>query len=437
MKYSQYFGSRDVFISKINATGSAFIYSTYLGGHATDEGNSIAVDAAGNAYITGKTHAPDFPLVKPLREELGQGGDAFVSIIKSDGSELLFSSLLGGSSGDVGSSIALDGAGNIYVTGVTDSPDFPTKNAQQSVIGGKNDAFITMLKGDGSSIIYSTFLGGSDEENDQGSHYPRGRIAVDSDGNAYVTGTTRSANFPTVNPLQPSLKGYTVAFVAKIDAIAPTLKVSAIKPKKGGNTGYVTSTIYGSAFMPGATVKLSRSGQPDIVANPVVVNEGGITLKATFDLRSKALGLWDVVVTNPDGVSKTLPQAFQIEMGIYARGYASVIGASTLRMGQKSATYYVNYGNAGNTNALIPITITLVLDTNSTYTLGFPTYGGPLEQYDEQYDFSVFPGEYKNPIPGDPNDPNDDKVEIGIPLLISMAPGDGGVLPNPSCHLLR
>ena len=118
-------GGGDAFVTKLNPTGSALVYSTYLGGSSDDSGYGIAVDSAGNAYVTGWTDSTDFPTMNPLQAAYGGGGDdAFVTKINPTGSALVYSTYLGGSGGDAGTGIAVDSAGNAYVTGHTDSTDF-------------------------------------------------------------------------------------------------------------------------------------------------------------------------------------------------------------------------------------------------------------------------------------------------------------------------
>ena len=158
----------DAFVAKLNADGSALLYSTYLGGSGDDLGMGIAVDAAGNAYVTGSAGSQDFPGVTPIQQNNGGAVDAFVTKVNMDGSVLLYSTLLGGASDDYGMGIALDPDANAYVTGLTGSPDFPLVGAAQPDFGGVDglgvDAFVAKLNAAGSELVYSTFLGGSDAE---------------------------------------------------------------------------------------------------------------------------------------------------------------------------------------------------------------------------------------------------------------------------------
>ena len=194
----RYFG--DAFVTKLNATGSVLIYSTFLGGDSGfDMGLGIAVDSADNAYVTGGTSSTDFPTTPGVFDStVGGYEDAFVTKLNAAGSALIYSTFLGGSSsvfggssGTQGQGIVVDGSGNAYVTGVTDSTDFPTTpGAFDATFNGDADAFVTKLNATGSALTYSTFLGGSSSDRCQG-------IAVDGSGNAYVTGLTSSVDFPT------------------------------------------------------------------------------------------------------------------------------------------------------------------------------------------------------------------------------------------------
>ncbi len=206
-------GSSDAFVTKLNPQGSALVYSTYLGGSGDeDQGfHGIAVDSSGNAYVGGATNSTNFPTTPgALQTALGGGTcgspprlcyDAFVAKLNPAGSQLVYSTYLGGSKDDFANHLALDSAGNVYVGGETNSLDFPTQNPlQPNFGGGPRDAFVAKLNPDGSALVYSTYLGGSRVDSAYG-------IAVDSTGNAYVAGPTDSTNFPTKNAFQPNYKG--------------------------------------------------------------------------------------------------------------------------------------------------------------------------------------------------------------------------------------
>jgi hypothetical protein len=226
--------SSNAFVAKLDATGTALVYATYLGGSSTDQGNGIAIDASGAAYVTGFTFSADFPTVHPLQPAYSGGGDAFVAKLNSAGSALIYATYLGGSGFDHSAGITVDATNAAYVTGQTGSSDFPTVHPLQPTFGGGTDctvegtpcgdAFVAKLNAAGSALVYATYLGGSSDDGGAG-------IAVDAAGAAYVTGTTGSPDFPTVHPLQPTLGGGCHstfrgivcdqdAFVAKLETLA-------------------------------------------------------------------------------------------------------------------------------------------------------------------------------------------------------------------------
>ncbi|MGQ0570273.1 MAG: DUF7948 domain-containing protein [Armatimonadota bacterium] len=210
-------GNGDAFVTRVNPTGSTLLYSTYLGGSDVDRGFRIAADAAGNAHVTGQTASTDFPTTPGAFDTMANGSsDAFVTKLNPPGSALVYSTYLGGASVENSfqlAGIAVDAAGNAYVTGDTSSTNFPTANALQSASGGGSDAFVTKLNPVGSALVYSTYLGGSGDDFGLA-------IAVDAWGNAYVAGATASTNFPTTaGVFDTTANGLNDAFIARISAL--------------------------------------------------------------------------------------------------------------------------------------------------------------------------------------------------------------------------
>ena len=240
-------GGGDAFVTKLDISGSALAYSTYLGGSAYDYGHGIAVDASGYAYLTGYTDSTDFPTQNPFQGASAGGGDAFVTKLDAPGSSLIYSTYLGGSNSDGGYGIAVDTSAYAYLTGYTESTDFPTQNPFQGASAGGSDAFVTKLDAPGSSLIYSTYLGGNLGEHGNS-------IAVDNAANAYVTGTTASNNFPTQDPYQETLSWYSDLFLTKLNASGSALDYSTYL----GGTGYdcgnaIAVDALGNAYVTGYT----------------------------------------------------------------------------------------------------------------------------------------------------------------------------------------
>jgi uncharacterized protein (TIGR03437 family) len=195
--YFGYYPIGDAFVTKLNSSGTALVYSTYLGGTGSDSAGAIAVDATGNAYVTGETDSTDFPVTSGVLQPTNHGSNAFVVKVNATGTALLFSTCLGGSGGDSGDAIAVDANGVVYVGGNTHSTDFPTTpgafqtslhDAAPSYIGG-GDGFLARIDPSGSTLLSSTYFGGNGGEQLSG-------ISIDSSGQIYITGVTDSSDLP-------------------------------------------------------------------------------------------------------------------------------------------------------------------------------------------------------------------------------------------------
>jgi hypothetical protein len=325
-------GSNDAFVTKLNTNGN-IVYSTYLGGSGSDGGTGIAVDSLGNAYITGFARSDDFPLALPLQSSFHGVTDGFVTKLSPDGSTLIYSTFIGGSAFDEGRDIAVDNTDQVYVIGDTESSDFPTLSPLQSSNTGNQDAFILKLNANGNALIFSTYLGGFNDENGRG-------IATDLEGNTYAVGGTDSANFPTANAIQPGQGGYvcgtppniypcTDAFITKLNSTGSAFIYSTYLGGSNGETGYGIATNNNSTYITGRT---TSSNFPTV--NPIQtsgagfvseLNEGGGTLLYSTYLDSGG----DIAVDN-SGNAYILGSAYTLTTSFDVAVYKINPGGNTL-----------------------------------------------------------------------------------------------------------
>jgi len=219
------------FVSEINASGSAFVFSTYLGGSYSESLDAIAVDASGSVYVGGVSNSSDFPTVNAFQSKNKSGSTGVVAKITVGGASLIYSTYLGGSGYDQVMAIAADSSGRAYVTGFTESPDFPIKNALQSTyknkVAGNGSAFVTQFSASGTSLGFSTYLGGS------GGEYGSG-IALDGASNIYLAGWTASYDLPTINALQSTNR---------------TIALPGNSSVSWAGTGFVSKLVAGGASL--------------------------------------------------------------------------------------------------------------------------------------------------------------------------------------------
>jgi hypothetical protein len=239
-------GATDAYLLQIDSTGGSLAYSTYLGGSGDDYAMGVAVDGDDNAYAAGYTLSTDFPTVGAIEFDDGSS-DVFVSKINADGSLLLYSTYLGGDSQDYGTAIAVDDSAQAYVTGYTWSDDYPMAYPYQATRAGNFDAVVTRLNAAGSALDFSTYIGGSGEDQGQS-------IAVGPDHKAYVAGYSRSTNFPTEQAVQDANAGGADVFMVRFDDDGTNLDYSTYMGGQADDWGWaIASDDDGNAFVAGWT----------------------------------------------------------------------------------------------------------------------------------------------------------------------------------------
>lgn len=274
----------DVFIVKVNPTGSGLVYATFLGGSDFDGTQGLSLDDAGNVFVAGTTSSLDFPTTPGAFDSAMNGeSDVFVAKINPDGMTLLYATLVGGNNGiDFGTSIANDSAGYAYVAGFTEAPDFPTSGTGSGYYGGFTDAFAAKIAPDGSALTYSTLLGGSDGEYGYD-------IAVDQTGSAYLTGYTGSSDFPTTAGVYDRILTNTEVFVVKLDSSGATAYSTFLG---GSDTDYgyaLAVDSSGSAYVSGITQSYDFPISPGAFDSTFNVGSGGDAFVAKLSPNASSL----------------------------------------------------------------------------------------------------------------------------------------------------
>lgn len=221
-------GGSDAFVAKVNPSGNALVYCTYVGGSGDDRAYAVAIDTAGSAYVTGTTYSRNFPVVNALQSRLGGTRNAFVIKLSATGGAPVFSTYLGGAGTDQGNAIAIDPSGYVYVAGDTTSTNFPATGYQSSS-RGQQDGFVVKLSANGRTQIYGTYLGGYATDH-------VAALAVDSGGSVVVTGSTYSSDFPVTNGLR-AYAGRQDAFVTRLNSSGSALLFSTCLGGSGGGVG--------------------------------------------------------------------------------------------------------------------------------------------------------------------------------------------------------
>jgi hypothetical protein len=305
-----------VYVSKINSDGSNLVYSTFLSGNQYESSTGIAVDGSGNACVTGYTTSPLFPVTFGAFQTSYKGdNEVFVTELNPDGSDLIYSTFLGGIGNDLAQGIAVDGSGYIYVTGYTGSTNYPITSG---AYGGNTDAFVTKLNpiGSGSSdLLYSIYLGGSDGDYGSG-------ITVDAGGNAYVTGMTNSMDFPTTMlAVYPSPFGVQDVFITKLNPNGTTLLYSTYL----GGSGYdesskITIDASGNAYVTGFTSSTDFQTTPGAYQT-LKGGSGRDAFVSKLSADGSSLGF----STYLGGSGEEMPRSILVDGGgyVYVAGYTS------------------------------------------------------------------------------------------------------------------
>jgi uncharacterized protein (TIGR03437 family) len=431
----------DGFLTKLNPGGTGLVYSTFFGGSLDDTVSSLAIDSSGNAYIGGSTLSPDFPVLNAYQGTYAGGakasvqptisiGDGWVAKFDTTG-QLVFSTYLGGSSDDAVMALAVDGTGAVYVTGFTSSADFPvTANAAQPKFTGPStltgqkgflwgNAFAAKLSPSGKSLIYSTYIGGSDDDAGMA-------IAVDSAGNAYIGGFTTSADFPITSKtaLQTTWGGESGAsdpsgdgFLTQLSPDGSTILFSTYYG--GASDDAVTSIALdaqGNVYLAGATT----SSNLPVTANaaqhafggehfqPTTMGDGFIAIMAGIPASAPAPGpVITAVVSGASFLPGIVPDSWITIGGTNLASAADlwtvvngqlptqVDGVSVLVGGQPA---YVEYISSGQINVVAPnigagpmqVTVTNGIGTSPAFSSTSATYGPAFFLWANQYAVATY-----------------------------------------------
>ena len=398
----------DAFIAKLNATGTSLIFSTYYGGTSVDVAQDVALDAAGDIYFTGWTTSNNFPVTTgAFRTTGGASGnvEAFVAKLNSSGSAILYSTYLPGKGSDYGYGIALDSSGNAYVTGRTDSNNFPTTSGafRPAFSGGTcgqspntytcADVFVTKLNPTGSALVYSTYLGGTADDSGNANG---GGIAVDASGAAYVTGDTRSTNFPLVNAYQsvhgvgpspgnPANGLNSDVFVTKFDPSGASLIYSTFLGGTGDDEGaqvvvdsagyaYVTGTGNGATGFPitpgaylntgtGFVAKMGLTGNNLVYSTNLPITTHSIAIDSAGN--AYVSGEQNFSGFTPANISKLNPTGTALLFSFFFGGTESQFGG-------------LDGDQTGNDIALDSSGGMYV--TGNTFAMNFPVTSGAIQQ---------------------------------------------------------
>ncbi len=432
-------GESDVFITKINPSGTALIYATFLGGGNADTASGIAVDASGNVFITGVTSSTNFPTLLPIQAIAPKGSNAFVSKLNATGSQLLYSTYLGGDAFDRAGDIAIDPGGNAFITGETNSLNFPTTvsaiQKNHTTPDGFFDAFVSKINPAGSALVYSTYLGGT------GNDYARG-IVVDWAGNAVVAGETSSTNFPTAAPLKAGYNGgNTDLFISKINEAGTELifstyfggsegeELGGIATDSGGNV-YLTGRTLSGNFPTFFPIQAKKKENWDLFVSKIRFN-GASLLYSTY-LGGNALEKGHAIAVDPEGNAYLVGESSSSDFpvlnaiqGSYGGGASDIVLVKINANGDQ--LLYATYLGGSQRDVAYGITVDRfgsVYMTGETRSLNFPVVSRPIQAYSGQGD--GFVAKISDPRPG-PNITVTDSIVPIDDLLIPFGNVETGM----------
>lgn len=398
-------GLSDAFVTKLNANGTAIVFSTFLGGSIFDAAGGLALDSSNNIYMTGRSTSANYPTVNPIQAAYsgGSGADVIITKLNAAGNALVYSTYLGGNGGngfENGGSIDVDSAGNAYITGQTSSTNFPTANAIQASFGGgfpDGDAFVTKINAAGNALVFSTYIGGND--NDVGTD-----IDVDSAGVAHISGFTASSNFPTANALQSTFGGGTNdAFVTKLNAAGTAFIYSTYLGGGGSDAGNdIAVDPAGNTYVAGGTASTNFP-----TANPLQAALSGTGDTFVTKLNPSGTALVYSTYLGGSGSERANAIALDSSDNVYVTGITDSTNFTTLnplqaanggsfdgfvyKLSDQPTPTTVQFSTSTTTNVqedctAIQLTVTRAGPTTGTTVVDFATVDGTAKQ---KTDFTI------------------------------------------------
>jgi hypothetical protein len=387
-------GGTDIIITKLNASGTALVYSTFIGGSNNDVGMGIILDNNLNVYVTGYTESSDYPTTTGAYQTSSGGSrDVILSKLNTTGSALIYSTYIGGSNMDTGSNLALDNNGDVYIAGYTTSTNYPTvAGGYQVSKDALNDAFVTKINASGTALIYSTFVGGNADD------YATD-IAIDNSGNAYISGVTGSTNFDvTTGAFRATYQGGALdAFVTKLNSSGSSLVYSTYLGGTGSEqaraiyvdantnayvTGYTGSNNFSTTT--GAYDESFNGGVNDVFVTKLNTNGTGLVYSTFIGGNNDDQG-WDIVVDSDGNAHIT---------GFSFNNYVTTTGAfQTINEGFQDVIYSKLNSNG---TQLLYSTYIGGIDLDYSYSIALDNFGNVyLAGRTNSPNYDVTPGAYE------------------------------------------